>query len=1006
MEKDSQEKQELTRSKNELLISNKRRIEDIIFNLSEDIKEYQRKLKALGQQNKNLEDLSKKIMSRLSENNYEIIQIILSKKKRSNDDLNIIKTFLSTMKYLSSMIKILDIDKILFSLSIYLKMEKKSKDSILFRFGNKGTKFYILLSGQVTILILKETFVKICFMKFLMHLIMLKILGEDEMVKKIIIANHQNKFHLDEKSFENMFQKIATMGNKTIEKKNKNKKKEEESEEEEEESEEESKEDIKDIKNIKKENNGEEQNENLTFKRHKTLQLNYLVSNFNGFLNSKNYRYVKTNFKNENIENYDLPIIKRFSSKTAVRNPRKSVIQSSNYQPNLPFFHKEEEIQEMISYYVNLKEAIGNIKKKKFSIVDYIEDTYIYSTYSKQIDENLYKDKEKYIIYKYHDIVQKNKGDTFGELALQHEDSKRTATIIANTDCILGYLSKSAYETCLSEIELKRRKNEVNFIMSFAIFDQMNWISFENKYFNFFKREFYSQHELIVRQGESIKKIFFIMDGQFEITASLSTGNIFKIIRQKRKEAFENYKVKLNKKKNKMRLTICNNKDIIGLSDCCYFEGKEEISFVNVVCISPKSIVFTLDKTILNGLKRKIPEIRDNLAEIINKREKVMVDRLISIFNIILNKRQLILNNLLGNNNQRNKSSKNSKRIALKNKIPNINNKKESNITMKEEMTLSGKKRIYSANYKEKRHFSKISYSKKQSVDETNFNYSPKIKSYFSSKDTLYKSKMNSEKLSIKQNFGTILIEKNSNINSNNNDQKIFLKSPLPIKMGNSKQNINKFYPPVNKMMQKKYGKVFNWMNDIISNISERKNSEFIEDENNRIQIKENIETERNDDEEEGKTNPNIIPLENSKNFFEDDSVNLINKEKKYIKYQKLEKNILINDKKELGQLSQNNINNKTNRSINKSSLNSIHEEDKINDNKNISSATKKKSKMKTISNESFLKQILGNRYRDQEDEFISYAERKIMKTIKDYNTNLIKLSKMKLKFKKKMKKK
>ena len=330
MEKDSQEKQELTRSKNELLISNKRRIEDIIFNLSEDIKEYQRKLKALGQQNKNLEDLRKKIMSRLSENNYEIIQIILSKKKRSNDDLNIIKTFLSTMKYLSSMIKILDIDKILFSLSIYLKMEKKSKDSILFRFGNKGTKFYILLSGQVTILILKETFVKICFMKFLMHLIMLKILGEDEMVKKIIIANHQNKFHLDEKSFENMFQKIATMGNKTIEKKNKNKKKEEESEEEEEESEEESKEDIKDIKNIKKENDGEEQNENLTFKRHKTLQLNYLVSNFNGFLNSKNYRYVKINFKNENIENYDLPIIKRFSSKTAVRNPRKSAIHYSS----------------------------------------------------------------------------------------------------------------------------------------------------------------------------------------------------------------------------------------------------------------------------------------------------------------------------------------------------------------------------------------------------------------------------------------------------------------------------------------------------------------------------------------------------------------------------------------------------------------------------------------------------------------------------------------------------
>ena len=134
--------------------------------------------------------------------------------------------------------------------------------------------------------------------------------------------------------------------------------------------------------------------------------------------------------------------------------------------------------------------------------------------------------------------------------------------------------------------------------------------------------------------------------------------------------------------------------------------------------------------------------------------------------------------------------------------------------------------------------------------------------------------------------------------------------------------------------------------------------------------------------------------------------MSLINKEKKFIKYQKLEKNIKINDNKELRQLSQKSINNKNSRSINKSSINSIHEEDKINDNKNISIATKQKLKMKTISNESYLKQILGNRYRDQDDEFISYAEKKIMKTIKDYNTNLIKLSKMKLRFKKKTKKK
>ena len=38
--------------------------------------------------------------------------------------------------------------------------------------------------------------------------------------------------------------------------------------------------------------------------------------------------------------------------------------------------------------------------------------------------------------------------------------------------------------------------------------------------------------------------------------------------------------------------------------------------------------------------------------------------------------------------------------------------------------------------------------------------------------------------------------------------------------------------------------------------------------------------------------------------------------------------------------------------------------------------------KIKKMSNEDYLKQILGTRYRDVEDEFISYAEKKFMKNL------------------------
>ena len=990
MAQEDVEKQDLTRSKNEIFNTNRKRLEDIIFNLADDIKDYQRKLKLLGQQNKKVEDLSKKIISKLTENNYEIIQVILTKKKRTSDELMIIKTFLSTLKYLSSMIKILDVDRILLSLSIYLKMQKKSKDSILFRFGNKGTKFYILLSGQVTILILKETVASMNFFKYIMHLIMLKVLGEGEMVKKIIMANYQNKIRLDEKTFDKLYEKIESMGNKILGKKKKNKKeKDEEESEENEESESESEEKKKKIKKnkendeIKKNDEIKEPND-IPVKRHQTLSLNYLVSNFNGLLNAKNYKYVKTTFKNENMDSDNLPKIKTASSTSKIKSFRKSVIPSSHLHSQFSLFLKEAEIQGLVSYYLYLKESIGNFKKKKFSVSDYIEETYINSSYSKPINETIYKDKEKFILYKYHDIVQKSKGDTFGELALQHEDSKRTATIITNTECILGYLSKSAYEACLSEIELKRRKHEVNFIMSFAIFDQMNWISFENKYFNYFKREFCSQSEIIIKQGEISNKIFFIMDGQFEISSSLSIGGIFRIIRQKRRAAVDKYELKLNKQKHKLRLSICNNKDIIGLSDCCFFnQNGEEISFVNVTCISNKSIVFTLEKSILNSLKKKIPEISDNLKEIIDKREKIMVDRLISIFNIFLKKRQIKINKNLMKNKTRNNSSKNPKKF-------DFNKEKAKNDTLKEKEYSIENKRLYSANYKEARPLSTISYTQKQSIDETISNQSPKIKSYFSTKgisntdkENLYKSKISSEKLTLRQNFYTILTEKS---NKNTFNRKNDLKSAKKFKGMMDENNIKRLYQPLTNTIQKEYNNLFNWIDNINNN--------------NHVTINSNIIKKVSEGKEENKNYKNTIPLDNSKKFFENDSFTLLNK--KFVNNEKSDKIIGL---KELNPSFKNNINKKDSGYINKSSFHSKKEEDKINSNKNDLIIPKTNFRIKTISNEAYLKQILGNKYRDQDDEFISYAEKKLMKTINDYNSNLAKITKMKLRFKKKMKK-
>jgi hypothetical protein len=65
-------------------------------------------------------------------------------------------------------------------------------------------------------------------------------------------------------------------------------------------------------------------------------------------------------------------------------------------------------------------------------------------------------------------------------------------------------------------------------------------------------------------------------------------------------------------------------------------------------------------------------------------------------------------------------------------------------------------------------------------------------------------------------------------------------------------------------------------------------------------------------------------------------------------------------------------------------------------------SKTKLYLKNRVKNNENYLKQILGTRYRNQEDEFISRTEKKILKEIDYYNENIKKKNEIKLKYSKK----
>ena len=565
----------------------------------------------------------------LNEINFNTIQYILSKKNRNQKELSIIQEFLNSLNLFNNPTNNVSKDKLLYSLSSFLKLEKRPQNSILFKFGNKGNKFYIVIKGELSVLILKETKVELNTVDYFIHLLLLKSLKEDELLKKTLMANNKIGIKIDEINFEYNYDKLNKFFNKNFK------------------------------VNFRK--------RNQSIKKTKTAHFSVIGQNSKALKDHMKRRntiftlnLIPTPIEENNTDNNNNNNITEKKEKVIddeeyhVNKYRKSkIFNNIILKKNDDIFYSELEIynfelyelNKIVANFIKIKEQSMN-KRYYNSINDYIENTYIFPYYIKQENDPKYKyiQKDLYTIFQYFEIGKKKIGDIFGELALLHSDNKRTGTIMTTTDCVLGFLSRDDYNNSLHDIEVRKRRNQVNFIMSFSIFDKMNWTFFETKFFNYFIRESFLKDSFLLRQGYKYDKIYFIMDGTFELTTSLNYETIKNFVKYKSKK-YPKYINELNiikskepvdkKKLYKFKLSIIDNRDIVGMDD--YFIFDDDISFINVKCLSDDAIVFSIEKNLLNNLRRKITEIDNNVKLIIKKRVEIMIQKLMIIFRVIIN---------------------------------------------------------------------------------------------------------------------------------------------------------------------------------------------------------------------------------------------------------------------------------------------------------------------------------------------------------------------------------
>ena len=596
-----------------------------------------------------------------------VICFILKKINKKTSENEILKTyFLSFDKLVHLFLPLnVNLNDMMTRLSGQIKYEKKFKNRILFKEGDKGDKFYIILKGEVGILIPQEKIIKCCPSEYLKYLICLYLYQEKSLINKLLLVNRET-LKFDERIFDALMDSlkfyhffIMYSGTK------------------------------KAYKNP------------LDF-LHQEIKINNYIRKKNDF--SPEQAFYTLNLANisEDIYEYYSDKMENINSifLTNVKNKVKtSGIFSVSSPNNLSEFGqyikenehdkkklKENEFFDKL-YHVNELNSKDTIICTTEEYIKRVNCEKKIKEITSDIRNNVIKINEKEIELKYFNYSEVNQlrdKNIFGELALINPNQKRTATIIMKENCHFGVLDKESYEISIKTAQEKSRTRNLLYFTNGFLFKGLTNNYFLNNYFFRFKKKIYNSGEYLFRRGEQRTKLFFIINGELQLGGKMTLKKISDIIRWLQGETgwddggviVKHCKESVDFRKfyeeaqNYFRFYVLKKKEIAGLDDMT----EDGIFLFDCVANSLEPTeVYEFDYSIYETcLKEKIVQINND--NYVSTKKKLLIDRLYKQRDSIANNefsriKIYILNNenLKNNEIKRNMDVKNKKEKYKKN---------------------------------------------------------------------------------------------------------------------------------------------------------------------------------------------------------------------------------------------------------------------------------------------------------------------------------------------------
>ena len=424
---------------------------------------------------------------------FHIVLEFLSKTSKKEDEIRIIASYLFSMQGLTNLLlKTINLEEDktnkekhllndLLVLGSTLVYEKFPKSHILIRFGEKGSKAYINLSGPVAVLIKKAYKIGLTEEEYLLYLANLIKYNEYELVNLVINENYQTfpvKIIDDINEMDYSKKNIVSSVS---------------------------------VKDVLKFNN--------TFNR---FQIDNLGKSYS--LEKKSSKEIADHtLKNKNKEKLnkikeDQKTNPKF--KLNQENEKKREISSS------PFVILASELMS--------KNNLKRINKKSInrcSVEEYIKRINPIKNFEyneEEFNKKYGNEKEKifFTIYSYIKVVELPKGSLFGEMALNNKNSQRNATIITLDECHCAVLNKKAYNNCLKNGAEKNLHDILYFIVELPIFKGIPTGVFFRKYYTSLSRNSIYKSNKIINQGEKPEYIILLKSGQYMVTTYNSLFNI------------------------------------------------------------------------------------------------------------------------------------------------------------------------------------------------------------------------------------------------------------------------------------------------------------------------------------------------------------------------------------------------------------------------------------------------------------------------------------------------